>query len=209
MVKHLKAKDDDPERWHDDANGHDYGRIVGGLAWPAQEQAGFLVVLARDLEPDASGNHHYWRLAEYESADLGELIRKAMDMRQEYHARDWVGNVGNKPALYLLGELMQRYPYKDRLSLDMAPHAGDSQGLAFYLGLIKEVVRPGKKRLHLGDSTLPGYLAQPQASDLHKTPEDYPAVAALGYALAELFGWQGAIPTNTVSYTDRPGAWML
>ncbi|MFA4826477.1 MAG: hypothetical protein WC593_15105 [Methanoregula sp.] len=210
MIKHLKADLDEPERFIDDDHGRVYSRVVGGLAWPAKDKPGFLTVMGLDMEPDAQGHRHYWLLAEHESGDIGDLVRIAMDMRQEYQVRTWVGNVGNKPAMYLLGELMRDKDYKERLYLDMAPHAADTQGLMFYHTLIKECARGNRNLLHLGDSALIGYLSQTSNEDLSRAPEDFPAVAALGYALAELYGYQSVITSHgPISYSDSPGAWML
>lgn len=209
MIKLLKADIDEPERYQDDATGQVYSRVVGGLAWPVQEKPGFLVVLAKEFTKDSSGHHHYWRLAEHEDSDMGNLIRRAMDMRQQFLTREWVGNAGNKPAMYLLGELMQRYPVNERLSLDMAPHAADAHGLSYYLPLIKEHIGT-RKLLHFGQSDIPAYIGQIKTDDLTRSPGDFPAVAALGYALSELYGYQVGIALHQpVSYSDRPGAWML
>jgi hypothetical protein len=211
MLKHLRARLDTPEQYRDEATGCAYSRIVGGLAWPNGDKPGWLAVVARDLDPDHAGNYHYWLLSEYQSNDLGELVRHALDLRQEYQAQTWVGNVGNRPALAIMGELMAGFAYRERLSLDMAPHAGNAQGLSFYLALIRECVRPGKKLLHLGAaSAMPSQLSQVLASDVSSAPDSHPAIAALGYALAELYGWAPAeTQQHTINYRDRAGAWML
>ena len=208
MIKRIPATADDPVRYRDEDNARVYRSVVGGLAWPAKDAPGYLVILGHDLDTDESGNRHYWVVDEAESSDLGALVRLAIDRRKTFSVQDWVGNTENKPAMYLLHELMQPYHYKERLSLDMAPYAGDSRGLSFYLPLIKSCTSP-VKLLHFGDSKLPGYLAQMRAEDLASNPEDFPPIAALGYALLTLYTFFPATQTNFIDYSDRPGGWML
>ena len=63
--------------------------------------------------------------------------------------------------------------------------------ILFYLQLIRQLVRPTRKILNFGSSQLPGYLLGIDLKEAAAAgPEDYPAITALGLALAPCAAWR-------------------
>jgi hypothetical protein len=69
-----------------------------------------------------------------------------------------------------------------RFTFRTEPYAQETNGLAFYLPIIRKHLEINYKVLHFNEgSKLPGYLAQLGPEDLHQDPAEFPPLAALGY----------------------------
>ncbi len=199
------------ESFTDDQTGAKYRRIVGGLAWPYGGKPGFAVVIAEDFEEDKSlTGRHLWVLNELEAPDVADLVGRCQDLRDTFQARDWFGTLRNKSMLAVLYHLQKDLGHKDRFSFSPAPHADDSQGLGYYLPVIKEHLRINRKILHFGkDSKMAGYVAQVGPEALNQDPIEYPPIAALGYALSYLVIHKPEPVSPKVRPTySGPGSWM-
>jgi hypothetical protein len=189
------------ERYYYDAfyectkTGKRYRRILGGLAW-AGVNPGFAVVVGEDLGKDeALGVHHFRVLDEVEEARIEDLINRC-DML-EIQARDiswtWYTTQSNKPAMEFVYAFWdeQRKKGRQAFSLANAPYVNDPNGFEFCVNVLKKHLVKDRKSLHLGErSNLPGYLMNLPSLDISKArPEDYPPIAALGYAVATLACW--------------------
>ncbi|MCG2772500.1 MAG: hypothetical protein L6277_10485 [Desulfobacterales bacterium] len=77
--------------------------------------------------------------------------------------------------------------FKNRVSLRSAPFADSSPKVAAYAQMISERTQANRKILYFFEgSKLPGYLLGHTAEETDKPAANYPPLAALGYAVAEL-----------------------
>ena len=163
--------------------GRHYQRILGGLAWPGVKP-GFGVILGEDLRKDYDLNAYHIRvLAEFETSDVEELLKWCV-FSHGWFRGEWYSTLENRPILSLV--------YNDNrfehLSIGRAPYSADPKGFGFYIAILRRHLTLEKKTLRLGNnSKLPAYLLELDAKDMSTSSiENYPAIAALGYALTSL-----------------------
>jgi hypothetical protein len=159
-----------------------YGRIIGGLAWPAVS-SWFALVVAEDFDEDPSKIRHIRVLAEIEDQDPEPLFQKCLELRQRYQIQDFFGNSGDKPMMELLRDFNRDLEDVSSLSLCLAPFPED---FAYHVRVIRERLNQDKKTLHFGEkSILPGCLMELSPEEATKgSVYDHPAIAALGYAVS-------------------------
>jgi hypothetical protein len=164
-----------------------YRRVVGGLGWPAPPSPGCLVVLGEELLPDEGlKTRRLWVLGDRQAEGLEDLHRQALSLRKYYQAHQWVAAAARRPELVRWRLANNNFPEEARLHLQNAMHAGEP-GLVLSQ-LIDNLVLAHRKTLFFG----PDYrrLAQDiqalQTADLKQAVDRFPALAALGYAAAEL-----------------------
>jgi len=172
-----------------------YRRVLGGLAWPGLTP-GFAVIVAEDLGKDeALDAHHFRVLDEVEETRIEDLINRCVML--EVNSRDiswtWYTTLNNRPSMEFVYQFqkIQREKGTHGFSLANAPYVDDPKGFDFCVNMLKKCLAKDKKRLHLGEgSKLPGYLMNLPSIDVAKArPEDYPPIAALGYAVSTLACW--------------------
>jgi len=162
--------------------GTKFRRILGGFAWPG-EKPGFIVAVGEELEPDpTTKTRHLWVVGETEDFDIDSLFRKSVEFLSIYQVQDFCGDNTNRPMMSLLGQSGNRSGF----SLTPAPQIDQERNFSFYIQTIKRRLHPDRKDLHFGEtSKLPGYLLDVPPQDvISATALDYPAVAALGYAVS-------------------------
>jgi hypothetical protein len=186
MIRRIRTRRGE---YFETTDGRQYGRIVGGLAWPQGGKPGYHVVIAENLGEDIRLKARLMTvIKEAETVDVAGLVRFCQDRQAECQVQDWYGNTENKPMMAVFYQLTQDEPSQRQFNLCRASHAGDPQGLGYFLPVIKEFLKGNRKILHFREgSKLPGYLAEMGPETLNRNPEEYPPIAALGYALAELF----------------------
>jgi len=178
----------------DSKTGKEYGerRIIGGLAWPHVNKAGFAVMVAEERELDRGLNARHIRiLAEVETADtsdLNGLFRRCIELQDESERSiRWFGDTANTPMMDLLRKFNEGQG-RERLSLFPGKYINDFHGLRAYIGVINELTEPNRKVLHFGEMIkLPACLQEFQKEDVAKSASEFPAIAALGYAVSELY----------------------
>jgi hypothetical protein len=76
--------------------------------------------------------------------------------------------------------------------------------IASHINILRHRLHPDKKSLHLGASKiLPGALQEIAVDELASaTDTDFPAVAALGYAVAALTEWEYQKPGSKPSFVN-------
>jgi hypothetical protein len=176
-------------------SGARYRRILGGLAWPGVN-SGFAVIVAEDFAKDhALDVHHLRVLDEVEEARIDDLIRwcDMVEVNCRKVSWTWYTNLNNRPAMEFVYQFRDKLQGtgRDGFSLANAPYVDDARGFEFCVNILKKHLVKDRKSLHLGEgSKLPGYLMNLPSIDVSKArPEDYPAIAALGYATATLASW--------------------
>ena len=172
----------------------EYRRILGGMAWPYGIKPGFSVVIGEDRYKDRTVNkRHYHLLAEYESTDSMELIKKCFEMQGQYCVSFWYGHTKNEPMMEFVFELNKKRKKDEKgFYLSEAPHLEDPHALEFYVDTIKQRTIGTHKTLHLTEeSRLPTYLMELTSDQMSKVrAETFPAIAALGYVISALSIYQ-------------------
>jgi hypothetical protein len=186
----IKKRSSINQNWLQDADtGHKYSQIIGGIAWPYQGKPGYVIVVGEDFIQDESAHARHLRvLKEFESLDVALLVRICQDMQVEYLMDDWYGNLDNRPMVSIYYQLTTNEAAARRFNIFRASHSSDRQALGYYLSVIKEYLRPGKKLLHFGNgSKLPAYLAQVSTDVMGEKADEHAPLAALGYVVAYFF----------------------
>jgi len=174
-----------------------YRRVVGGIAWPGVEP-GFAVVVGEDADRDDEMDaYHYRVLDEYQAQEI-DLLLAWCEMTEINSSVGWTwyGNPKNKAAMAFVWPRRDKVEKAGRriLSIAPAPYVNDAKGFEFCLNVLRRRLMADHKTLHLGaDSRLPSYLTALSSTDLKDAnPEDHPAVAAIGYAVAALETWRNS-----------------
>ena len=167
----------------------EYRRIIGGVAFPA-EAAGFIVAIGEDYHKDPTLKLRHFRLLdEYEGGDVQALIKKLYDFQNIYKVQNWYGDPENEMMMKFISKFNQSLgPRKQGIYISEAPFVNDAHNFKYYAPQIKKLIGRTTKALHFGASSqLPGRLSALTAIDVDKAKIlDYPAIAALGYAVAGL-----------------------
>lgn len=187
MITIEKIEDwDGRYHFHDKETKAKYARIIGGLGWPGIKPA-FAVVLGEDFDEDPSLKIRHLRVfSEIEEGNIERLFQKCLEARDRYQVEDFYGNTENKPMIDFLWAFNRKL--EDgffQLSLGLAPFPED---LSYHAWVIRERIEQGKRSLHLPEgSLLKGYLMELGKEQVLKSNIlDYPAIAALGYALSHI-----------------------
>jgi hypothetical protein len=170
-----------------------FNRVVGGWAWPS-DQPGFFVILAERLLPKATGDVvHYYVIDEIGDINIDKLLGKSIVRGKKLKVQGVYGRPrqsGSKilPAMHYLDQWNLRSGMKGGPSFHIytAPYVEDQGLISFHVNLIRSMVRSGNKRLFFGTSMLAGYLEHVPVDYAQVFDTQHPAVAALGYALANL-----------------------
>jgi len=174
----------------DEERGFYYRRIVGGLGWPAENKPGYLVVLGEDLvEVTALMGRRLWVLAEQEGAHLEDLHRGCLELRLRCKCDFWLADREQLVELRLFRRLTQDKSLGEMVGVNLrtAPYSQAGSKLAVLAQILASVTNAERKLLTFGaDSNLPAALRAVSAEDLKKEAGNFPSLAALGYAVAEM-----------------------
>lgn len=168
--------------------GESYRRVVGGLAWPALPEPGYLVVVAEDWSRDDGLKARKLRiLAEREAATVAEMYRSCLELRKLFHVGTWRADMENKQEVNLFLRQYLELHFNQDVYLSAAAYSRGDALLGTYAQLILELVQPGRKILRFGEaSQLNSYLVTRNPEDMKKPARQFPPLAALGYAAAEI-----------------------
>lgn len=170
-------------------------RVVTGIAWPG-EHPGFVAVVGEEYHPK---ERRYFWLAEYQSHDLGDLLRRCMELKSELKISDFYGSP-DEQVLFFLNHFNTdlRNRGQKEFHFEIPPNHIDGR-IAYHLNVLKSCLVPSATRLVLNEqSALPGMLGSlpPGAPDLKAG--DAPGPAALAFALSALesypFNYEPAAP---------------
>lgn len=168
---------------------HVFGRVSGGLAWPAHGNPGFLVVLAEDLVPDpAFKTRHIYRMAEYANFNglslvhVDTLLRAAVEAVRTCQVSDWFAlRLEHQTPLsaFNRSQAELRQPQIRPIQPDHNPD------FEFYASLVRARIHE-RKTLHFGHSLIPPKLMALPSDCSGERFGDYPELTALFMALAGL-----------------------
>ncbi len=183
-----------------------YRQVAGGLAWPTGPKPGFLVVVGEEGRRELqTGQRVLWVLAEQEAGSLADMYRHYRELSEKFLLREWYGDPGNKAMMHLFRQQTREVQGEKFMPLVVlgAPYRDDPQGLLFYVQTVNELVKSSQKLLFFGEnSQLPGNFLTLSPEDLEGKAQDYPPVAALGYAVAALRLY-GPAPAVAPEYRER------
>ena len=182
---HIKKVEDREENiWFEDKDGKKkFTRIVGGLGWPGVN-LGFALVVAENFDEDPFLKIRHLRvLAEAENKSLETLFQKCLDLRERYCVQNFYANTEDKSMMELLYYYNQDLKDISSLSLCLASFPED---LGYHMRIVEEYLVKGKRILQFEEeSILPSYLLELSPEEaLRGSIYDFPAVAALGYAVS-------------------------
>ena len=175
----------------DTETGISYRRTVGSLVWPCGDRNGCVTVLGetRSRQNVLGGRHDVRLLAEKCSADVSELTEYIELCTMAFVVLSWATPLSDTRA-YLLDDKNdeRRRARKSIIKFD-DPQGwhGKGEGLmAFYHALVQRRTR-SEKSLFLGDECEgASFIGKMENEDISCKPTDYPAAAALFFALAEI-----------------------
>lgn len=164
-----------------------FQRVVAGIGWPS-EKPGAVVVLGEELtvSPGTMPNIHW--LGEYETGDLGALLRQAVLYMHDLKVMAFYAGMDQPARSYLLHFNREaRDQRKPTLDVLTPPNLVPDGGISYHVNVLKDLLRPESKRLTLSSkSRLPGALGELPESIGALKEGDCPLVAALAYAVISL-----------------------
>ncbi len=197
-MKRIRGFDD--RFFFRDKSGGEFRRLVGGLAWPHADLAGWLVVLGEERNTRLSDGRrhidivHVWQARAKQGQILSprEIMDEARALSISLLCQCWVSPTDLPDAALLAMYNRELGKHDHKLSLRTPPQYGRNAFLLYDRLLERRTMQ--EKTLHmrytgegLGDNqALEDEYAILQPDDRLRPLEEYPAVAALLYALAWL-----------------------
>ena len=167
--------------WIDHDKNIRYGNISGGIVWPGTK-GGFGVIVAREFFEDVRSKEYSYRLLEeFSDLDLRNLIAHMIEFDTFFDKCDkWYGDTSNKTAFRIFREL-NKYA---NIRLVNAPFLDTRSAFSYLIDTISKHI--SKETLKFSqESNFEAYLNDVPRDSIDKAKfEDFPAIAALGFALS-------------------------
>jgi len=177
---------------------HDFRRIFGGLAWPG-ERPGYAVVVGESRFPAVgTKNYHCYLIAEVEEQNLQSLISWCAELAGIYSVQNFYGRQHTPCIQYLnVRNSTAREKGLPAFHISYAPYS-EEESIEYQLNILMERLSNEYQTLHLHrESKLPGYLTEVPANRIsNATESQFPAVAALGYAVSALTIYKPVTKSN-------------
>ncbi len=189
------------KHFHCEERGIFFQRIVGGIAWPG-DRPGFVCVVGEETSYRLP--HQLHLLAEAEKQDTSELIKRCRELQATWKVQEFYARLPEHILQYLgLSNEQARGRYQKSFQVLEAPFSSDPR-IAYHLQLLRDTLKPAQKGLHLGtDSRLSSALLElPVDKAASAKDTDFPAVAALAYAVAALTVWEPLDDEDRPDTTD-------
>lgn len=169
----------------DEENERFFRKIVAGFV-PPGPKGGAIVVSGHEwvLRPPSP---IFW-ISEAQEQTTDRLIQRALDMKAKFKIEEFVGFLDDHFSRYLsLRNANARDQRNAELQISPAPNS-DTPNISFHVTLIRELLNPTKKLLHLGQSkNLRAALQELSKSEMDAaTAKEHPLLAALCYAVSNL-----------------------
>lgn len=191
MRAHLKRMVDQftKERyWKDTRTGVSYRRIVGGLCWPFDTSPGAFCVLGevRSVDPHTY-THRVVLLHDEEVSGVDELLRRVHSSSVDTGVFDWIAR-RDVSEVRLVDQFnrMQSATRQPQLRLVHPQEGDDRDRFRFWIRLLERRTMD-EKTMTFGESAcVRDRLMSLPPGAYDKEPEEFPAVAAMLFALAEI-----------------------
>ena len=163
---------------------HDYTRIVGAVAWPA-ERAGFIVVVGEHRYEKIGGHPRLDVLDEGQESRLPELIETCQALRRYYNPERFFADTRHLAAMQIVSTRNETWPFP--LILTGAFLCRMDRPLAYCLPLVDDLIQMGRLVYPKAARIHGEILTAPHNEDPGKLKlADYPGIAALAFAVLEL-----------------------
>jgi len=184
--------------WLDKENNRYFRRVVAGMQWPGQSPGFAVIVGELDTEDPLLHERHLYLINEIDGnnitgRDAVGFIQRLAEMRGIYGLENIYGNPSIKSMRRILDHFNESLPDKGRngLYVERAPLIDNPHCFEFCVQIVRKRLVEGRKTLHLGrNSRLPGILASTGDIVMEGKAEEFPAIAALGYAVGALDTWK-------------------
>lgn len=176
-----------------------YGRIVGGIAWPYGDRPGYLVVIGVDREIDKELKAHHMHLLDEAEADtISDLIDVSLELQDRYEVQCWDTGAFEPGIVELVHNRRDRVPALVPVELPE-----ENLKLSHYYETILKVEKKRLLHLEANSRRLVSYLRALPPDCTHRRVAEYPPLAALGYAVREIYNWsQIEYETNHKSHAE-------
>ena len=187
---------------HDDLAQH-FQTIRGGVAFPGKNPGYAVVVGLHGTSAYRICGRDVYVLGEFESADLGELLRQCSVLSSMYSLSHgyqeerflWIGDDQNRAARALRDELAIGPSLYQTPILDMP------QPYTYMLPMLKGLLREDRRILFLKDSKVRNHMSAVRAEDLSELEFGaFPAIEALAIVVA---GLRNGAPKWYEPYDDQ------
>lgn len=163
-------------------------RYLGGFAWPG-EKPGYAVVIGETLYPPGDNRDlHYLVMGEFEDHDINNLITRCTNTVIVNQNLQFCGRYDSVNYKYLdMWNHKMRKPGELEFDLLSAENSQPDGSIQYHINVLLD--RLGKGTLHFAreDCKLKGYLNEVQTTGIASATDiEFPAVAALGYAVVTL-----------------------
>lgn len=172
--------------------GMSFRRISAALAWPAEDKPGSLIVLGETRSKQNAhdiGRHDVHVLAEYRNGDVSMLLDYMARMTDDWMVTLWATPISDKRVYMLddLAEAMRKIRRRPARYSDPQGWEGKGEGLIpFYAALVQRRTMSEKTLFFGGPCDAAVEICKLQPEDMNRKPTDFPAAAALFFALAEI-----------------------
>lgn len=159
------------------------GKKYGGVGWPGE--TGWGVVVAKELYPIVGTNQYrIFVLADVEERSTNQLLTRCAELKERFDVSEFCGRYDKNfmETVDLWNAEQRQFP---QMYIYSAANSEDGH-LAYHLDILESRLRKGQKTLFFSDdSKLPEEIdAVPPWIISTATDTQFPAVAALGYAVA-------------------------
>lgn len=162
----------------DEENRRYFNRIACAVVWPSA-QPGCAVVLGDEMSKE---RRYHW-LAEHFDHDLGNLLRRCLELKSQFKISDFFARPDEVVLFFL--DTFNADNRKRGISdfhFSEVPFCDGSGRIGYHLNVLRELLRPGNKRLILSESSvLPGQISSLPQGIGDVFDNDQPGPAALSY----------------------------
>jgi hypothetical protein len=198
VYKEFRCPDETQFYPFDDENERFFRKVVSGFV-PPGPKGGAIVVCGQEwvLRPPSP---IFW-IAEAQEQTTDNLIRRALDMKSKFKIEEFVGFLDDHFSRYLSFRNASACDQKKPLFHISPALNTDTPKISFHVTLIRDLLNPTKKLLHLGQSkSLRAALQDLSKSEIDTaTARDHPLLAALCYAVSNLEVYQPAYGVKRLS----------
>lgn len=180
------------ETWYlDSVSGMGFGRLSFGAAWPSGELAGTIAILGESRSAPAEyglARHDVHKLLELQEMEAAALVERMRFISSEWPNASWAVPLYDRRACLIEDANMGlRAKRKPRIACnDPQGFSGKGEGLLpFYHALVQRRTM-SEKTLFLGEGESADQIARLGFADAGASVCEFPAAAALCFALADI-----------------------
>jgi hypothetical protein len=157
-------------------------RVFAGFCHPSEQRPGAICVIGEEIERI----QNYYIMRDYESSDISDLLRTLAECYCDLKIQEAYANTSDSGFMAFLSHYNSECERKGVEGIQLnRPYHFNEGNLTYHRNLLREYLRIGNKRLHLGDASLiKSALQQPfNGQDSYHL---HPTLAATAWAFAAL-----------------------